>query len=193
MVGIGDSLMFGFPSGPLGMVDAFAAVRGFTWVNRGVPGETSGQIAARFAADVVAVKPRYVLLEGGINDIITSVFPPSLFLAHMGTMLAQAFAAGIRALVVAMPPASTLSNVQSVARDQANADLRAQIAAASYAANTLVVDYTPVVGQFRAGGPGGNLWDLIPADTADGLHYTQAVYPAVGRSIANQFFAAGLT
>ncbi len=193
MVGIGDSLMFGAPVGPIGMVDAFAAIRGFSFLNKGIPGQQSGAIAARFVTDVVANKPRYVLLEGGINDIILGGGLEAPFLANMGAMLTQAAAAGIKAVVVSMAPATILSNGAATARDLFNADLKTQIAAAPYAGNTIVVDYTPVVGQFRAGGAGGNLWDLIPADTVDGLHYTQAIYPMIGRSISNQFFAAGLT
>lgn len=42
---------------------------GLTFVNKGVGGQESSQMLARFERDVVALKPRYVIIWGFINDI----------------------------------------------------------------------------------------------------------------------------
>ena len=38
-------------------------------LNRGVNGERSDQIAARFARDVLAARPRAVVVIAGVNDV----------------------------------------------------------------------------------------------------------------------------
>jgi lysophospholipase L1-like esterase len=45
------------------------ALPGYTVTNKGVGGEDSSQVRARFARDVVAAKPDAVLIWGHINDI----------------------------------------------------------------------------------------------------------------------------
>lgn len=46
-----------------------ASIGGLPVVNRGVGGQESHEMLARFAADVVAAHPRYVLIWGFINDV----------------------------------------------------------------------------------------------------------------------------
>jgi lysophospholipase L1-like esterase len=41
----------------------------WTVLNRGINGETAAQIRARFARDVLRVKPSYVIVLAGVNDI----------------------------------------------------------------------------------------------------------------------------
>jgi lysophospholipase L1-like esterase len=43
-------------------------IKNYFVVNKGVNGETSDQIKARFAADIVATGCKYVFIHGGIND-----------------------------------------------------------------------------------------------------------------------------
>jgi lysophospholipase L1-like esterase len=60
MVIIGASYAAGWGSPPL---------PGYTVVNKGVGGEDSSQVRARFARDVIADQPQAVLVWGHINDI----------------------------------------------------------------------------------------------------------------------------
>jgi lysophospholipase L1-like esterase len=64
------------PGGPLVILGAsYAAgltlqpIAGHAVVNRGVPGQQSGELRARFDQDVVAAQPRAVVIWGYINDI----------------------------------------------------------------------------------------------------------------------------
>jgi lysophospholipase L1-like esterase len=51
-------------------------VPGFQFVNRGVGGETTGEMLLRLDRDVIALKPDVVVIEMGINDLKTlGVFP----------------------------------------------------------------------------------------------------------------------
>lgn len=39
------------------------------YISKGIRGQTTGQILARFEEDVIALKPSIVVIEGGLNDI----------------------------------------------------------------------------------------------------------------------------
>lgn len=45
------------------------------YVNRGVNGQTSAQMLARFANDVLAAKPRMVIILAGTNDVAQYINP----------------------------------------------------------------------------------------------------------------------
>jgi lysophospholipase L1-like esterase len=67
-----------FPDGPVVLLGAsYAAgwkltLPGIHVVNRGVPGQQSFELLARFDSDVVAAKPRAVVIWGFINDVFRS-------------------------------------------------------------------------------------------------------------------------
>ena len=65
IVCLGDSLTYGYgvPRKD-GWVSLAAQATGHTLVNRGVSGDTTGGMLARFARDVLAQRPRRVLLMG---------------------------------------------------------------------------------------------------------------------------------
>jgi lysophospholipase L1-like esterase len=46
----------------------------WAFVNRGVGGETTGQIAGRFDADALALQPDVIVLWAGINDLVAAEF-----------------------------------------------------------------------------------------------------------------------
>lgn len=192
VVGIGDSHMQSSSPGAPGMVETLAALEHSTSLNRGVSGQTTDQIAARFQTDVIAQNPVCVLINGGTNDLKTGG-TQAAFLAGFDQMLSSAKTRGIVALVLFILPATTLDNTQSAARDRWNAALAVQTAAASYGANTLLIDLAPTVGQFRSGGTAGNLWDLIPSLTVDGTHLTAAGYAGAGNTIDQKFKGANLS
>lgn len=45
-------------------------LEGFEWINRGIGGETTKQLRARFDPDVIALQPDVVILQLGINDLV---------------------------------------------------------------------------------------------------------------------------
>lgn len=71
---IGDSLTYGFPYTPRqSWVYAIAARLGVKTVNKGVCGETTGEMAWRFGTDVVALKPETAIIMGGSNDAFSGI------------------------------------------------------------------------------------------------------------------------
>jgi lysophospholipase L1-like esterase len=78
-------------------------------INRGVGGDNTRGMLARFPADVVALKPAAVLIWGHVNNI-TQARPDEIEQAktaareHYAAMLVQARAAGIEAIVATEVP-----------------------------------------------------------------------------------------
>ncbi len=69
IVCLGDSITYGYPDGPqFSWVAAVAEATGHPFMNRGISGETTGQMLARFERDVAAEEPAYVIFAGGHND-----------------------------------------------------------------------------------------------------------------------------
>ncbi len=191
VVGIGDSLMAANPAGPPGMGEIFAGLHTCRFSNKGIGGQTTSQISARFTTDVVNQHPLYALINGGVNDISAAV-SEATFLSNWDSMLSACKSNGIFALALMIFPETSLSNAQMTTRDTWIADLVTQTNAAAYASNTLILNMDSTIGQFRAGGTGGNLWDIIPSLTPDNIHLTTAGYALVGQAIDTKFLAAGL-
>ena len=104
VVCLGDSLTYGYGVPRKDCWASLTAARtGHTLVNRGVNGDTTGGMLARFGRDVLEERPQRVLLMGGANDIIYggSDAPARL---NLMAMVRQAEAAGIRPMVGLLPP-----------------------------------------------------------------------------------------
>lgn len=73
IVCLGDSTTFGFPYGPqdswVKMLDEeiFGEV-----INKGINGNTTTDMLNRFERAVIVNKPDYVIITGGINDVVAS-------------------------------------------------------------------------------------------------------------------------
>ena len=76
------------------------------YLGRGVGGETSGQIAARFSADVLGVHPLRVHILAGTNDIAENGGPIALaeIARNVAGMAEAAERAGIGVVIGAVPP-----------------------------------------------------------------------------------------
>lgn len=93
-------------------------LRGFKIVNKGIGGEQTYEVLARFDRDVVALKPRAVILWGFINDIFRS--SPEELESNLARtrqniqfMIDQAVRHGISPILVTevtMPPPTKLSD-----------------------------------------------------------------------------------
>jgi hypothetical protein len=83
------------------------------WINKGVPGQNSGQILARFPTDVVDLHPSIVNIITGSYDVSTTGWvaecgdggiPAIETCANIASMVALAKAAGIKVIVGTIPP-----------------------------------------------------------------------------------------
>jgi len=95
--------------------------------NRGVNGERSDQIAARFDRDVVAAHPVAVVIIAGVNDIYQGK-PASTVTAQLRAMYDRAAAARIPVVAGSILPYNTATATQNEAMHAVNAWIATQAA-----------------------------------------------------------------
>ncbi len=80
-------------------------------LDRGISGQTSGQMLVRFRADVVALKPKIVHILAGTNDVAGNTGPesPQDFKNNIMSMVDLAEANGITVILGSIPPAAAFS------------------------------------------------------------------------------------
>ena len=100
---MGDSITAGWGAGPQSKLLA-----GKPYVNRGISGQTTGQMLLRFRADVIALKPKVVVILAGTNDISGNSGPasPESIQGNLASMGELAEAAGIRVVLASLLPVS---------------------------------------------------------------------------------------
>lgn len=107
MIAIGDSITY--TSACAGLFEYAAALSGGRYSllrNAGVNGNTTTQMAARFATDVVAYAPNYVAIMGHVNNLGASISSAQTVIDYT-TMITAARAAGIIPIIVTAPPYNT--------------------------------------------------------------------------------------
>jgi len=80
---------------------------GKPYVNRGIGGQTTPQMVLRFQQDVVDLKPRVVVINGGTNDIAGNTGPSTLKMIedNLKSMTEIAQANGIQVVLASVTPA----------------------------------------------------------------------------------------
>jgi lysophospholipase L1-like esterase len=198
MVGIGDSIMQGATAHGTYVQNARTDnapgttilghladnISGLLYQNMGIGSETSTQIEARFANDVVGLSPKYALIEAGRVDISGGGISKATFLANQTSMLDACVAAGIIPIILQMTSWTNGTNVQMQTRDEWNGDMVTLVA--SYP-RAILVDSEDRVGMFRVGGDPGNLWDIqtSPDYDDDGSHFTSLGHEQIALEIAD--------
>jgi len=144
------------------------------------------QISTRFQADVVDKKPKFVVVDGGANDLLADE-NKSNFLTAWTNILNLCQLNNIVPIVNLMYPVSDFTNVQQQTKIDWNDSLRTL--AESY--DAIIVDASTYVGQFRAGGDPDNLWDQQAIYSGgDNLHYNAAGYAKITDAIIDAINAA---
>lgn len=84
---------------------------GKPYIGRGISGQTSPQILVRFRQDVVALRPRVVVILAGTNDIAGNTGPSTLEMIqdNIASMTEIAQANGIRVVIGSVLPARQFS------------------------------------------------------------------------------------
>jgi lysophospholipase L1-like esterase len=80
--------------------------RGREYIGRGISGQTTPQMLVRFRQDVVALKPKVVLILAGTNDIAGNTGPSSVAMIqdNLASMAEIARANGIRVILASVLP-----------------------------------------------------------------------------------------
>jgi lysophospholipase L1-like esterase len=83
-----------------------AFLSGKPYLNRGISGQTTPQMLVRFRADVIALKPKVVVILGGTNDIAGNTGPSTLEMIedNLASMADLAKANGIKVVLASVLP-----------------------------------------------------------------------------------------
>lgn len=101
---MGDSLTYGYPFGPQdSWVELVSRATGLVLINRGINGDTTAGMLARFAREVVQKGPGVVVIMGGTNDAWFGVATAGVR-KNMEAMVAQALEAKVKPVVVLPAP-----------------------------------------------------------------------------------------
>ena len=144
---------------------------GWEVLNRGVNGERSDQIRARFERDVIAPRPAVVVLIAGVNDVYQGR-PAAHVIEQLRWMFDRARQAGIRVVAGTIVPYNTATPDQNARMRQINDWIRLQ------AASTAGLAFADTRGAVAAPGKPDTL-----SETADQLHPTPAGYRAMAEAI----------
>ena len=79
---------------------------GKRYINRGISGQVTAQMLVRFRQDVIGLKPKVVVIHGGINDITGASGPGSegMIADQIKSMTELAKANGIRVVIASLTP-----------------------------------------------------------------------------------------
>ena len=134
IVGLGDSTTAGTPGfrSPLEVPPdgagnsesqyAFWMMRAhpeWTVLNRGVNGERSDEIRARFARDVLEAHPDYAIILAGVNDIYQGLAPEAVE-RNLGPMYAESIEAGIVSVAASVLPYNVATERDNLAMRELN-------------------------------------------------------------------------
>jgi lysophospholipase L1-like esterase len=86
------------------MANATFPNRGY--INRGIAGQTTPQMLVRFRQDVIALHPKVVVIEGGLNDIggVAGPGTEGTITENLASMTDLAKAHGIRVVIASLSP-----------------------------------------------------------------------------------------
>lgn len=144
------------------------------FLGRGISGQVSTQMLARFSLDVVALHPKVVVINAGTNDVGENqgTYDPDLAYGSIISMVQLAQANGIRPILTSVLPAAKFPwRTYVTDAPEKIAALNARLKAYAQANGLCYVDYHPVLSDDGIG---------IKAEYAkDGIHPTLAGYEAM--------------
>jgi lysophospholipase L1-like esterase len=144
-------------------------------LNRGVDGERSDQIRARFDRDVVDAKPRVVVIIAGVNDVYQGR-PAAHVIEQLLGMYDRAAHAGILIVAGTIIPYNTATPGQNARMRQVNDWIREQSSAATLRQHSIGFADT------RAAVAAADNPDRL-VDTPDRLHPSAAGYRRMADAI----------
>jgi lysophospholipase L1-like esterase len=91
---------------------------GKPYLNRGIKGQTSPQMLVRFRQDVIALKPKVVVIQAGGNDIASLIGPVTqgMFAENIMSIVELAKANNIRVVLASVTPICDCYTKQSLLR-----------------------------------------------------------------------------
>lgn len=152
----------------IGNDSSFFATNGY--IDRGISGQTSPQMLLRFRQDVISLKPEYVVLLCGTNDIAGNTGPSTLEMTedNIRSMTELARANHIRMILCSVLPANRFYWNPSVQPADSIVMLNSWIRAYAAAQHLPYVDYYRVLADDQQG--------MKAIYSKDGVHPNAAGY-----------------
>lgn len=146
-------------------------------VGRGIGGQTTPQMVLRMMADVVHLKPRFVHIMAGTNDIAGNTGKMTRDQSYDNfRMMAQiAKANGIGVILASVPPADHFPWRPGLDVVGPIREINAWLQGYAKSERLTWVDYTPVLGDAKGA--------MKPGLAYDGVHPTEAGYDAMATVI----------
>lgn len=140
------------------------------YLNRGIGGQTTPQMLLRFRQDVIALRPKVVLILAGTNDIAGNTGPMTLdqILDNIISMAELALANGIQPVLCSVLPAEEYSWKPGMQPDKKIPLLNSSIRSYAEKADLIYLDYYTPMANDRNG--------LDPDLAEDGVHPTRRGY-----------------
>lgn len=128
--------------------------------NKGVPGQQTGEMVARFSADILAHSPHVCVILAGVNNIGSNGVGDdfSVITSDLATMYTAAINAGVKVIACTIMPKNSLNATQRSRLTDVNNWIRAQASP-----NIYLCDW-----QVAVSTGDGLTWN--PAYSSDGLH-----------------------
>ncbi len=186
IVAMGDSITAGYPgfsspieSPPGGAGDERSQYeywmakehREWTVLNRGVNGERTDHMVARFERDVVDERPNLVVVLGGINDVYQG-FTAEFVTRNLSRMYSLALAASIVPVACTVLPYNTIEGREARVRTDVNAWIERESA----------ILRTPFCDTARAASDPADPDKLF--STLDGYHPDVQCYERIGGEVS---------
>ena len=143
---------------------------GKAYINRGIGGQTTPQMVVRFRQDVIALKPKVVVILAGINDIAGNTGPSTLEMIedNLQAMTEMAKANGIRVVLSSVLPAYDFTWRPGMDPAPKVVALNAWIKDYAAKVGAIYLDYHSAMADARQG--------MREGLSSDGVHPTEAGY-----------------
>jgi lysophospholipase L1-like esterase len=143
---------------------------GKPYVGRGISGQTTPQMLVRFRQDVIALRPKVVVILAGINDIAGNTGPSTqaMIADNLMSMTEIAKANGIRVVLSSVLPAYDFPWRRGIEPAPKVVALNAWLKCYAAQAGAVYLDYYSKMVDARGG--------LSPEMASDGVHPTEAGY-----------------
>jgi len=141
------------------------------YTGRGISGQTTSQMLLRFQQDVVALKPKLVVINGGTNDIAqnTGVYDPDFSFNNIKAMADIAQSNGIRVMIASVLPAASFPWRKEVSDVPQKVDaLNNRLKQYAYINKITFIDYNTAMRDEKGG--------MRESLAKDGIHPTPAGY-----------------
>jgi lysophospholipase L1-like esterase len=147
---------------------------GSGWVGRGVRGQGTTRMLARFRSDVIALKPQTVIIAGGTNDLIAAdtLIGPDQSLANIETLVDLAQANGIAVILATLPPVERFPTRPGFAPQAFVPRLNQRLRELAQRRGLVLADFHAALVA-----PGGATYR--PGFSDDGIHPNPAAYRAL--------------